>query len=95
MYARDVMMRKPLGKMAMKHRLLQKGLARDTVETTLNTIYDEQYENTAALELARKRLPRLKRLDQIKQKQRISSYLAGRGFAWETISEVLQELYKD
>jgi len=93
MFAHDVMARKPLGRMVMKQKLFQKGIPKDTVETILQGIYDEQDEDTIALELARKRLLRLKNLDEMKQKQRVSSYLAGRGFNWEIISNVIEKLF--
>ncbi len=93
MFARDSMMRKPLGKMVMKQKLFQKGIQRDAIEKILQEIYDEQDEHGIALALAEKRLPRLKNLDEIKQKQRISSYLAGRGFNWETIHNVIERMF--
>ena len=49
-------------------------------------------EHSAALELARKRLPRLANLEPDVRKRRLSDYLARRGYGWDVIRPVLDEV---
>jgi SOS response regulatory protein OraA/RecX len=54
-------------------------------ETDLN-------EQEAALELARKRAPRLANLEPQVRKRRLSQYLARRGYGWDVIRPTLDEV---
>jgi len=44
------------------------------------------------MNLARKKIVLLSKYDKHKKKQKLYSFLAGRGFSWDIVSKVLAEL---
>lgn len=81
----------PRGKRALQSELRAKGVDREVVERVLDeTHLDEQ---TAALEIARKRLRSLSSYDEETQRRRLAAFLARRGFGWDVAKPVLAELF--
>lgn len=81
---------KPLGKMRMAREMYTRGVEKDLAEEVLeNYTEEEEYEN--ALSLARKKTKNMAGLDK-ESLRKIAGFLARRGFDWETISKVMDEI---
>ncbi|NRF41486.1 regulatory protein RecX [Pedobacter foliorum] len=79
---------KKWGKMKIKQGLKLKGVTEKMISNALKTIdYDEYLETI--LVLANKKLPSIKENDAYKRKYKLTSYLMGKGFESNLISEVL------
>ncbi|MBI2793503.1 MAG: RecX family transcriptional regulator [Ignavibacteria bacterium] len=83
--------RKPLSRIAAQQKLLVKGIPPSIVEEALITMYDDDEEFSAAFSVAQKKLKSLSSDSQIVS-QRLSRFLQGRGYRWETVKRVLQSL---
>lgn len=78
------------GKNKIKSLLIQKGISSNIFEEFLSD-FDEEYEN--ALNMGIKKLDLLRNeLDIYKKKQKIINYLAYRGFSFDVINKVLEEI---
>ncbi len=84
---------RPRGERLLAQELRQKGVDRDVIATVLEETELNEYD--AALELARKRAPRLANLDPQTAERRLSQYLARRGYGWDVIRPVLEAVLKD
>lgn len=84
---------KPMGKTRLAWELRAKGVDAPLVEEALETI-DEDQEYAMAYSLAEKKLEKADRSDPA-LKNRIVSVLRRRGFNWETISRVMNELFSE
>lgn len=73
---------RPRGKIALKIELKRKGVSQEIIEKIINQKFDE-------LVLAKKAVKK-----KVKGEQKISQYLARRGFSWETIQKLLAEFKK-
>ena len=82
---------KPLSRMEARRKLLIKGIPPTIVEEILLDMHDDGEEYTAALAAAHKKLKSLDS-DSPKTSVRLSRFLTGRGYHWETIKRVLQSL---
>ncbi len=83
---------KPLGRSLMFRELKRKGISVDIIEDVLNESLKGYDEYEVAKELALKRLGKIKVRDS-KMWQRLSGYLARRGFSYEVIQKVLKNGY--
>ena len=83
-----------LGKQAIRAKLRQKGVADELIRSVLEDISDES-QLEAALELGQRQKSRLKDEDVRKQKQKLTGFLARRGFDWETVKTVVERLWED
>jgi len=81
-----------LGTRRISFELKQKGVEREIIEEAIDAIKDRYKESDVALELAKKKLADLKNIDKVKAKQRIYGFLARRGFSFDVVNEVIQEL---
>lgn len=82
---------RPKGKKALFFELRQKGLGKDLIEEILNEKIDEM---VLIKPLAWKRWLSLKRLPKEVAQQKLIGFLSRRGFSWETIKKVLDEINK-
>lgn len=81
---------KPKGKRAIKIELLQKGVAKETIEQVFaGDEKNSEYE--LAMRVVNKKLLYLKHLPPEKLKIKIRDLLLRRGFDWETIYKVIDE----
>lgn len=81
----------PRGRRALEAELRAKGVDRNVTGDVLEGI--DLGEENAALELARKRQPRLSALDEPTQRRRLAAFLGRRGYGWDVIRPVLDRLY--
>ncbi len=83
---------RPMGRYRLYQELIQKGIDRDLIEKTLSN-YQEEEEIELAKELAQRKLKKSYRnLDNLTAKRRLYGFLQRRGFSYDTIQEVMEEL---
>ena len=82
---------KRYGKRKIYAQLKQKGLDSKTIEQALGQ-YSKEEERETALELAQNRWDKLSKIEPKKRKQRLYSYLIGRGFDFEVVREIIDQL---
>ncbi len=86
---------RPKGKKLLKIELRQKGIDGKIVDEVLNTEGRESHhEFFLAFTIAQKRLSRLSNLSPDDIKNKLTSFLARRGFDWETINQVIDTIFK-
>ena len=83
---------KPFGLSRIKSELIQKGIARDTIEEELEKAAVNFSEEDAVLALAKKRAAKYAGVDPTKRKQRVYGYLLRRGFSPGSVMKALHRL---
>jgi regulatory protein len=84
---------KPVGSYLLKRDLRDKGLSEELVERAIKEKGIQYDERDAALRIAKKRLDFYGSIHKIKAKRRIHDFLVRRGFSFDTVREVLEELF--
>ncbi|HQO66959.1 MAG TPA: regulatory protein RecX [Spirochaetales bacterium] len=82
----------PVGDVILKHQLKMKGVSDEVIEGALvekDKSYDE-YE--LALAMAKERFERLKKFDRRKATKRVYDFMLRRGFKYDTIRRVIDEI---
>jgi regulatory protein len=82
----------PAGDVVLRHELKEKGVSDSIIEATLETkakLYDE-YE--VAFNIASHRFERLKKLDRRKAAKRLYDFLMRRGFKYDIVRKIIEEL---
>jgi len=87
----DSRLKRPLGLRRIKQELRQKGVAKEIIEAQTAKVKDYS-EVTTVLDLAKKRLNRLKGIDRLSAKRRVYAYLVRRGFSPEVVIDTLNQL---
>lgn len=82
----------PVGERVLKAELFQKGIKKEIVEEVVSC--QSLSPRDLALKAARKKYNRYKGLDQAEFRRKMGSFLARRGFDWETIKEVVDKAQK-
>ncbi len=83
---------RPRSKSALRMELRRKGLSDEIIQPVLDDQVDEQ---ALAFEAARKYARRLAGLDWFDFRQKLSGFLARRGFSYTTLSPVVSEVWKE
>ncbi|RMH71884.1 MAG: regulatory protein RecX [Gemmatimonadetes bacterium] len=84
---------KPRGAKLLRLELKQKGIAPDIIDTVLaDQFNDENPEKIFAQRVTQNYLKKVKHLDPHIQKRRIYQFLSRRGFSYDAISSVLDDL---
>lgn len=83
---------RPKSKRALKAELAQKGIKREIVEEVLSE--SEVPEEEIALKIAEKRLARIKSLPYLDQKKKLTEFLGRRGFGWDIIKPIIDQLLR-
>ena len=102
-YIRDTLAIRPSGKYLLKRRLLLLGLDKSLVDEVLNESLENESQESAALEAARKFMKKAnalqRRKDPLKIRNRLVNFLSRRGFTWDvttkTVKEVLEEEHQE
>ncbi len=79
---------RPRGKQALRMELRQKGIAESLVDEMVGRVDEIQL----AQKIAQKKLKSYQKLDQKVFRQKMVAFLSRRGFSWETIKTVLEQL---
>jgi regulatory protein len=91
-YIYSRMIRKPMAKRLLKQELISKGIREDITEEAIEDGYGNRSEVEVARDLVLKRIRRYKQEDEKKIKKKLSEFLFRRGFDWEVIEIVLNEV---
>ena len=82
----------PAGDIVLRQELKEKGIADSIIEATLEEKAKSYDEYEVASSMARERFERLKKLDRRKAMKRLYDFLSRRGFKYETVSRIIDEL---
>lgn len=94
-YVNDSVLLTKMGKNKIKNKLYAKGIDKDTINETINSLIDDEQQLEAALSLASKKYPNIKEQDTRKKNQKLISFLQYRGFSFNIIKQVLDKLNND
>lgn len=96
MYVRNATQLKPVGQILLKRKMLLLGLEPGVIDEALAETFQEIDQNKMAIDIAEKFLARgrltARRRDLLKDRKRLGSYLARRGFTWSVVEPVLSKL---
>lgn len=99
MYAGWRLEGRPMALSVVRRELQKKGVDRDCIDRTLAELDAPGDEEARCLDLARRRVGRLARLEKPEMRQRLLGFLSRRGFSYDTIDaavrKVLGELETD
>lgn len=84
---------RPRGKRLLAGELRSRGVSSEIAGEVIEEA--DLDETSAALELARKRLPSLSSLDRPTQERRLAAFLGRRGYGWDVIKPVLKEVFEE
>lgn len=79
-----------LGKNRLYVELLNKGIDKDILESTLEILYEDNPEAELATQCARKKFNSLKGVEEEKKKRRLVQYLKRRGYSADIIYQSLK-----
>lgn len=85
-------LKKPFGMTRIRRELKQKGISDEIINQETPLALLEYDEVAAAAELAKHRLAKYKGIDKLKAKRRIYEYLIRRGFGFNTVARVVNQL---
>lgn len=91
-YTRSRLIARPMGRRMLQQELQQKGLSPELIESTLDAAYEKQSEFDLATALAEKRIDRYGKRPLIQAKKKMLDFLSRRGFAWDTVYDVINSL---
>jgi len=96
-FVNDKLVRKPVSSKQLAYGLKQKGVPKEVIEETISNLNAEESDESRAMQAAEKRWPRILRsaTDPRKQKQKLYTFLAGRGFSFNIIDEVYKKIGMD
>jgi len=94
MFCRDRLALKPVGKTAMKHLLLKKGIDTSLIEEALNEFYSAELEATMAIKEAERKYRRIATLPPLSQKKKIYEHLLRRGYDSSVSRTIANQLVK-
>ncbi len=96
-FVNDKLIRKPVSSKQLAYGLAQKGVSKEVIEETITGLNANESDESRAMRAAEKRWPRILKTepDPRKQKQKLYTFLAGRGFSFETINEVYKKIAMD
>lgn len=80
---------RPVGKLLLIQKLVQRGIPRELYEPLLKELFSEEEEMEIARSLAKKFLKSHSRDKGDKLKEKLVRYLQGKGFQWEQIKQVV------
>ncbi|MCC6422590.1 MAG: RecX family transcriptional regulator [Phycisphaerales bacterium] len=83
------------GKRRAMLELIKSGVDRTTADRALETVYEVHDSMATARQLAKKKAPSLRRLDPLAARRRLAGMLLRRGFDYETVRPVIDEVLGD
>lgn len=95
MYIKDKI--KTQGKSKIKYYLINKGVDINLIEKNMNYFVNGEEEEQGAKVLAEKKLKVLakRQIDSFKLKQKLYSYMLGRGYDWDCSKKVVDEVFRE
>jgi regulatory protein len=99
MYIRDALAGRPAGKMLLKRKLLLLGVEKSIVQDALEETFTGVDVHATALALAKQFIRKTQNLKKgetpVKRRNRVSSFLARKGYGWDVIEGVLKQVLTD
>jgi regulatory protein len=83
-----------LGKSRLYAELLNKGIDKELLESTLAILYEDNPETELAIQCTRKKMNSLQGVEEAKKKQRLIQYLKRRGFSADIIYQSIKNVSK-
>jgi regulatory protein len=83
-----------LGKSRLYTELLNKGIEKEVLESTLATLYENNPETELAIQCARKKMNSLKGIEEEKKKRRLIQHLKRSGFSADIIYQLIKNMSK-
>lgn len=85
---------RPSGRRLLEYELAKKGIDQETLNRLLETRLTDDLEFKLAKEAAQKKLAAYQKLSPLEFHQKMTAFLARRGFSWEVIKEVIDGFFK-
>lgn len=83
---------KPRASRLIKFELKQKGIVRELVDEVFEQLSENTTDFEKALGLAQKRMARYKNEEPQKVYEKMARFLASKGFSWDTIKQVIDQV---
>lgn len=83
---------RPRGKRVLRAELFKKGISQEIIEEALDLDFSTLSSKELALKAIEKKLPAYKKLGWQESRRKVGAFLARRGFDWETIKTILEEM---
>jgi len=80
---------RPVGRMLLRRKLLERGILPEILEPLLKDLYTAEQEMQAARQLSEKFRRTHSEENKKKSKEKLVRFLQGKGFTWEQIREVI------
>jgi regulatory protein len=81
-----------LGKSRLYEELLNKGIDKEVLESTLAILYEDNPETELAIQCARKKMNSLQGVEEEKKERRLIQYLKHRGFSADIIYQSIKKV---
>ncbi len=96
-FVEEKLNKKKWGRNKIKSALYSKGLNYKIIDEVLSNLKEDSSDINLAMDLAGKKLDQLKKrnVEEIKFRQKLTSFLVSRGFEYDTCREVCEKLLKD
>ena len=85
----------PVGDVVLKHELKRRGVSDDVIRATLEHKAENYDEYAIALPMAEERFRRFGKIDRRKALKRVYDFLLRRGFRYDTVQKILDEVVKN
>ncbi|MDP3791030.1 MAG: regulatory protein RecX [Candidatus Omnitrophota bacterium] len=82
----------PMGEVVLKYELKEKGVSDSIIEATLAQRREKYDEYEVAFDMAKERFERFKKLDRQKAAKRVYDFLVRRGFKYDVIRRIIEDL---
>ena len=86
---------RPVSRVLLAQKLIQRGIARDLYEPLLDEMFSEQQELEMARELSEKFIKTHSQNKGQKLREKLVRFLQGKGFNWEQIRQVIPQMNND
>jgi regulatory protein len=86
---------RPLSRMLLIQKLIQKGISRDLYESILDELFSEDQELQMARKLTDKFIQTHSHVKGTKLREKLLRFLQGKGFTWEQIRQVIPSMNDD
>ena len=91
-YSRDQVKLRHVGPIVLKRKLIEFGINRNTIESTLSKVFSQfPIESTLELLLVKKNISPHQKIPA-KELRKLTAFLQRKGYSWDQIQPVIQEL---
>mgnify|MGYP001581968472 CR=1 FL=1 len=99
MLSRDLIRKKPIGKVSLQQTLFKKGIGKEIISSILSEYFTQENEEALALTAAQKQYKKLlsssKKTEAQKLRKKLFDFLARRGFSASTSFTVIKQILTD